>query len=94
MRNLRFVVFELSPYRIHSGIWVILHSLRLPLDVNHRWNVVSGFYCEGGPNERGLSQRSASSLGLVTCGHEKVTSRSIAFLQTNEFYGWDIIEHL
>ena len=32
--NLRFVVFDLSPYQIHSGLWVILHFLRLPLDVN------------------------------------------------------------
>jgi hypothetical protein len=31
--NLRFVGFQLSPYWIYSGIWVILHFLRRPLAV-------------------------------------------------------------
>jgi hypothetical protein len=32
--NLRFVVFQLLAYRIHGVFWIILHFLRLPLDVS------------------------------------------------------------
>ena len=55
MGNLRFVVFQLIAYRIYSVYGVILHFLRLPVDVNSLQNLVTGLYYEWG-GERELFQ--------------------------------------
>jgi hypothetical protein len=49
--NLRFVGFQVFAYPIYRVCGVILHFLKLPLDVNSLYNLVSGFYCEVGENE-------------------------------------------
>ena len=70
--HLRFVVFQSLAYRIHIEIWMRLHFLGLPLDVNCLLKLEWGFYYEVGAHETSLSQWS----GRVPWSHD-VRSRQI-----------------
>ena len=70
--NLRFVVFELT---LSNTQWDMGY-FALPLDVNRLQNVVSGFSCEGGPDESCLNKGSAYSLVL---NHALSIERQLSF---------------
>ena len=49
--HLRFVVFQSLAYRIHIEIWMRLHFLGHPLDVNRLLKLEWRFYYKGGAHE-------------------------------------------
>ena len=75
--HLTFVIFQSLAYRVHIEIWMSLHFLGLPLDVNHLLKLEWGFYYKEGAHETCLRQWA----GKVTRSHDVRSRQSyLAFL--------------